>query len=349
VKISERSQNILEAVVLEYIRSAFPVGSQTLTKNFNFKLSPATIRNIMADLEETGYLFQPHTSAGRVPTEKGFRFYVDRLVEEVLGTEEEFDPSKFQRSWPGKWEDAKGLFEETSRLLSMESHYTGMVLAPRLSQTIFKQVEFIRLRKNHLLAIFVSQDGFLHQRFLEVDEDYTQKELSRIAAYLNNEFSGMTLSQVKKKILALMKAERDMYDQLIQKALELGRKALSMAQEGELYLGGTTNILDLPEFADAEKMKGLFKAFEEKATIVELLDTCLSTERVQVLIGSDNAFLAIQDCSLVIANYKRRDQTLGSLGVIGPIRMDYSRVIPLVSHIAKLLSQVLEELEEGGS
>jgi len=348
VKLSERSQNILEAIVLEYIRSAFPVGSQTLTKNLAFRLSSATIRNIMADLEETGYLFQPHTSAGRVPTEKGFRFYVDRLMEEVLGQEGEFDSSRYQGSWPGRWEDVKELFEETSRMLSMESHYAGMVLAPRFSQTIFKQVEFIRLRKNHLLAIFVSQDGFLHQRFLETDEDYTQKELSRIAAYLNSELSGTTLSQAKKKILALMKAEKDMYDQLMQTALELGRKAMSIAQEGELYLGGTANILDLPEFSDIEKMKALFKAFEGKAVIVKLLDQCVSAEGVQVLIGSENSFLGIPDCSLVIANYKRRDQTLGSLGVIGPMRMEYSRVIPLVSHTAKLLSHVLEELEEGG-
>jgi len=348
MKLNERSQNILEAIVLEYIRSAFPVGSQTLTKNLDFKLSPATIRNIMADLEDTGYLLQPHTSAGRVPTEKGFRFYVDRLMEDVLSQEEESGSNRYQGSWPGKWEDSKGLFEETSRMLSTESHYAGMVLAPRFSQTIFKQVEFILLRKNHLLAIFVSQDGFLHERFLVVDEDYTQKELNRIASYLNNEFRGTTLSQVKKRILALMKAEEDMYDQLMQKALELARKAMSIAQDGELYLGGTANIFDLPEFSDVDKMKALFKAFEEKAMIVQLLDECLSTGGVQVLIGSENAFLGVPECSLVIASYKRRDQTLGSLGVIGPIRMDYSKVIPLVSHTAKLISHALEELEAEG-
>lgn len=348
MKLNERSQNILEAIVLEYIRSAFPVGSQTLTKNLDFKLSPATIRNIMADLEDTGYLLQPHTSAGRVPTEKGFRFYVDRLMEDVLSQEEESGSNRYRRSWPGKWEDSKGLFEETSRMLSTESHYAGMVLAPRFSQTVFKQVDFILLRKNHLLAIFVSQDGFLHERFLVVDEDYTQKELNRIASYLNNEFRGTTLSQVKKRILALMKAEEDMYDQLMQKALELARKAMSLAQDGELYLGGTAHILDLPEFSDVDKMKALFKAFEEKAMIVQLLDECLSTGGVQVLIGSENAFLGVPDCSLVIASYKRRDQTLGSLGVIGPIRMDYSKVIPLVSHTAKLISHALEELETGG-
>jgi len=348
VALSERSQNVLEAIVLSYIRSAFPVGSRTVTENFDFRLSPATIRNIMADLEETGYLFQPHTSAGRVPTEKGYRFYVDRLMEEAMAQDEGFDSSQYQRHWLGKWEGIKSLFEETSRLLSLESHYAGIVLAPGLSQMIFKQVEFIQLRKNHLLAILVSQDGLLHQKLLAVDADYPQKELNRIAAYLNHEFSGMTLSQVKKKILALMKAEKDLYDELMQKALELGRKAMNIAQEGELYLGGTTHILDLPEFSDVEKMKALFKAFEEKGLIVKLLDKCLSAGGVQVLIGSDNAFLGIPDCSLVIASYKRGDQTLGSLGVIGPIRMEYSRVIPLVSHIAKNLSHTLEELEERG-
>ncbi len=345
MKLNERSQNILEAIVLEYIRSAFPVGSQTLTKNLDFKLSPATIRNIMADLEDTGYLLQPHTSAGRVPTEKGFRFYVDRLIEDIL-SQEEYGSNRNQRLRPGKWDDINDLFEGISRMLSAESHYAGMVLAPRFSQTVLKQVEFIRIRKNHLLAIFVSQDGFLHERFLEIDKDYAQKELNRIAAYLNNEFSGMTLAQVKKRILALMKAERDLYDDLVLKALELGQKAMNTPREGELYLGGTTNILNLPEFSDIEKMKALFKAFEEKALIVQLLDQCLTIEGIQVLIGSDNAFLGVPDCSLVIANYKRRDQTLGSVGVIGPIRMDYSRVIPLVSHAAKLVSHALEELEE---
>ncbi len=338
----ERNQQVLKAIVYSYIRTAYPIGSRTITKNFEFGLSAATIRNIMADLEEMGYLSQPHTSAGRIPTEKAYRFYVDYFISDELP---QWQEQVFieERYLIPKRDDIKELLQETSQLLSFLSHYAGMVVAPNPSYAAFKQLEIIRLRKNHLLIILITQDGLIQNRIIEMAEDLSHQELDRIVSFLNERFAGQNLYEIRRLLLDEGQKEKELFDQLLQKALEIGRRALSSEPESELYLGGTSNILNLPDFSDLEKMKGLLQALEEKALIVELLNKCLDAEGVHVFIGSENENRWMEDCSLVAANYKRGNRVLGTLGVIGPARMEYERVIPLVNHTANLLSRVLDE------
>ncbi|MBI3995828.1 MAG: heat-inducible transcription repressor HrcA [Nitrospirae bacterium] len=341
--LNERSRNILRAVVVSYIERALPIGSQTVTKSFSFGLSPATIRNIMAELEDRGYLSQPHTSAGRIPTPKGYRLYVDELMEEDHPTlfDEEFLKENYLST---KREDPHALLLETTRMLSLLSHYAGVVLAPKISETRLDRLEFILLRKGHVLVLQVSKDGLVQHRIIDADPELTQKDLSRISAFLNEKFGGLNLDEIRLRLLQQMRAEKDQYDRLLQKAMELGRKALEEPPQEELYVIGTSNILNLPEFAEnLEKMKALFKTFEEKAAILKLLNNSITTEGVQIFIGSENRMPGIEDCSLVVSSYRSGDRIVGTLGVIGPTRMEYDRVIPLVDHTAKLLSRLLDQ------
>lgn len=344
MELDDRSKEILKAIVLFYIKTAFPVGSQTISQNHDFGISPATIRNIMADLEEQGFLAQPHASAGRIPTEKGYRFYVDTLLKkgEFLKDREEI----FQQTEKlVKREDIRALLQDTSKLLSDLTRYMAIVTVPKFSSARMKHIEFIRLRKNCVMTVSVSEEGFIQNKFFEVPEDLSQGELNKISDYLNTLCGGMTLQEVRRKLLSQMQKMKDLYDHLRGEALELTRRAMdsSPGEEGELYMDGTTHMLDLPDFADFRVMRGLLTAFEEKTMIVQLLDQYLGSDGVQVFIGAENSFLGDHHCSLVVSQYKRGDQVLGSLGVIGPTRMEYSKVIPLVDSAAKQVSRLLEE------
>jgi len=342
MELSERSRSILKAIVLSYIEKASPIGSQTVTQSYSFGLSPATIRNIMAELEDLGYLTQPHTSAGRIPTTKGYRMYVDELME--MENPALFDEEYLIENYLGtKREDPHALFQETTRMLSLLSHYAGVVLAPKISKTRLDRLQFIHLRRGHVLVLQVSKDGLVQHRIIDADPDLTQKELTQISVFLNEKFSGLTLDEIRTRLLDEMRAEKDLYDRLLQKALELGRRVLEEQPQEELYVVGTSNIMELPEFAeDLEKMKSLFRTFEEKAVILKLLNHCLEMRGIQIFIGSENRLTGIEDCSLVVSTYQGGDHVMGTLGVIGPTRMEYARVIPLVDHTARLLSRLLE-------
>jgi len=344
MELDDRSKEILKAIVLFYIKTAFPVGSQTISQNHDFGISPATIRNIMADLEEQGFLAQPHASAGRIPTEKGYRFYVDTLLKKgEFRTERE---EIFQQTEKlVKREDIRALLQDTSKLLSDLTRYMAIVTVPKFSSARMKHIEFIRLRKNCVMTVSVSEEGFIQNKFFEVPEDLSQRELNKISDYLNTLCGGMTLQEVRRKLLGQMQKMKDLYDHLRGEALELTRRAMdsSPGEEGELYMDGTTHMLDLPDFADFRVMRGLLTAFEEKTMIVKLLDKYLGSDGVQVFIGAENPFLGDHHCSLVVSQYKRGDQVLGALGVIGPTRMEYSKVIPLVDSAAKQVSRLLEE------
>ena len=352
--LDDRSKYVLKAIVLSYIKTALPVGSQSITRSFDMGVSPATVRNIMADLEAEGFLIQPHTSAGRIPTEKGYRFYVDHLLQDgelwkdqddILGQTEQLI----------RRETTQALLQDTSKLLSDASQYLAVVTAPKFSSTRIKQVEFVRLRKNSVMAVCISQDGFVQNKFFDVQEDLSQKELNKIADTLNGLYSGLTLQEIRQKLVTQMQKMKDLYDHLLEEALELTRRTFIEGSGGgsdaELYMDGASHMIDLPDFADFRVMKGLLSAFEEKKVIVQLLDKYIGTEGVQVHIGSENPFLGDHHCSLVISHYKRGNQILGTLAILGPTRMEYSKIIPLVDSTAKKVSRLLEESsgEEGSS
>jgi heat-inducible transcriptional repressor len=338
--LSERMKRVLEIIIEDYILTAEPVGSRKISKQSNLKLSPATIRNIMSDLEELGYLSQPYTSAGRMPTERGLRFYVDSIINihELSDQEQQEIRSKYLSPLM----EGPDLFRETSRILSLSSHYLGIVWTPRMNSVVLRHIEFVKLRRHLVLAISVSTTGLVHNRIVEVEQDSSQSELDRLSDYLNSFLAGLTLYQVKEKLLEQMRVAKNAYDLLFEQALRLGEKAFSSIDDTDVFIEGKTNILNEPEFGNVSRMTDLFRTFEEKVTMLKLLDKFMDPKGVQIAIGSESQVQEMETCSVVTSTYSCSGEVLGVLGVIGPRRMNYSKVSPLVGYTAKLLTEILE-------
>ena len=337
--LTERSRQILEAIIEDYIITAEPVGSRTITRRHGLSLSPATVRNVMSDLEEMGFLVSPHTSAGRVPTDKAYRFYVDSLVGHNRIAREEREEIRKRCSLTGK--DVGEVLKETSRMLSSVSHYMGIVMGPRFTANVFRHIEFVKLSGQRILAILVSQSGSVQNKIIETDEELQAADLTRMANYLNDILKGLTITQVKKRILEEMQEEKIRYDALLARALELSRQTLEETNV-EVFIEGQANILDQPEFADVAKMKEIIRAFEEKGQLLALLERCMAAEGVQIFIGAESHLNRMSGMSLVTATYVTGKNTLGILGVIGPTRMGYAKIIPIVDYTAKQVSRLLE-------
>lgn len=338
--LSDRMKQILRIVVEDYSLTGEPVGSRTISRESSLNLSPATIRNIMSDLENLGLLYQPYTSAGRVPTERGFRFYVDYILDihELDDKERQVIRSQYSLS-QGEVTD---LFRGTSRVLSSASHYLGVVWAPRMNVVMFQHIEFVKLRKNLILAILVTTTGLVHNRIVEVEEDFRQSELDHLSDCMNELLTGLTLVQVREHLMEQMRMEKSEYDHLFRQTFNLGEKAFSSLDETDVFIEGRTNIIGDPEFGGLSKMAILFRAFEEKATMVRILDKCMDPKGVHIAIGSESQIEEIEPCSLVTSTYSFRGEVLGAVGVIGPRRMNYSKIVPLVEYTARLLTEMLE-------
>ena len=341
--LTDRDREVLEAIITDYIQTAEPVGSRTVSKKSIIALSPATIRNVMADLEEMGFLTQPHTSAGRVPTDRAFRFYVDSILE--VQKLRLADRGRIEMGFQDEGMDTNEIMKRASSLLSLLSKQTGVILAPRFGSNIFKHIEFIKLREKTILVIIVSKSGEVQNKLIESDEDMSQDELDKYSRYLTEIMGGLNLVEARRKILEEMKKEKVLFDKLMYRALQLSQKALEDEGEGDLYIEGKTNILQSPEFADLEKMRNLLQAFEEKTKIVKLLDKALLAHGIQIFIGGENEFNEMKDCSVIAAPYSRENFTLGTLGIIGPTRMDYPSIIPIVDYTAKIVGKILESVD----
>lgn len=338
--LNERSRAILEAIIDDYIVSGEPVGSRAVTKRHNMDISPATARNVMSDLEEMGFLASPHTSAGRVPTDKGYQYYVDSLLQiRDLSPQEKLNIERHYSEGRGTIEN---VLQKTGKALSALSNYAGIVMVPRFTSTVFRHIEFVRLSGGKALVVFVSQSGLVQNKLIELDADLGQRELEQMTNYLNQTLSGMTIQQVKEKIATEMKEDKALYDKLMKKALELSGKALEEEIEEQLFIEGASSFLEQPEFSQVERMKKLFQAFEQKNHLIELLDKSQQANGVQIFIGSANSYNQIEGCSLITSSYQNIHGTIGTLGVIGPNRMSYSKVIPIVDYTARLVSRLLE-------
>ncbi|MEK7842488.1 MAG: heat-inducible transcriptional repressor HrcA [Deltaproteobacteria bacterium] len=341
-----RIKNILQTVIIQYIYAGEPVGSGMVSKRHIPRLSPATIRNIMSEMEEMGYLMQPHASAGRIPTDKGFRFYVDSIlkIKELPQAEREKIKSRCQRS-----HEIENIMSDASSILSSLSNCMGVVLAPKFDNVFIKHIEFIRLGRTQVMMLLVSNSAIVQNYIVRIEEDLKQHDLERMSAYLNGIAMGLTLRKLKKKIIEEMRKEKTLYDRLMAKALKLSKAALDEGKNknaGNIYVEGKANIFDQPEFIeDAEKMKLLFKTFEEKSVLVKILDKAMDANGVQIFIGPESGFDEIRECSVVTAPYSNNGNILGTLGIIGPMRMNYSRVIPLVNYTADLLSDIMARRE----
>ena len=332
--LSARHIKVLRAVVEEYIHGGEPVGSRTLSRSSSFQLSPATLRNVMADLEESGFLCQPHTSAGRIPTDLGFRFYVNNLPTFAAVS------SEARRQVRDRLERSGGRLEEILQdgvfTLSQLTPYVGVVSLPDFRQMVVRHIRFVKLHEHRILAVIVSVSGAVQNVLFESDSVLSQDQLNRFSNYLNA-LLGMVLQE--------MASDKQGYDELFAQVLALSRSffAQDPEQQSEVMLDGKLNLLEHPEFADVERMKEIFKTFEEKGTILKILDGALGGEQLRVIIGTESCCQEMRHCSLVTAEYGRAGRTLGRVGVIGPTRMDYSRIIPLVNYIADAMSRRLQK------
>ncbi len=340
--LTERETTVLKTVLVNYIATGEPVGSRTVAKFSGLSLSSASIRSIMLDLEEAGYLKQPHTSAGRLPTPLGFRYYVDHilpLLELTVNTERQI-----QEAFRPAATDPQDLFRQASRALSGLTGHPSLVLTPRPQAMCLKHIQFISVGGDMVLTLLVSQDQQVQTRFVRCGAAYTQEQLDRFSRYLNEICHNLTLKEARLCILAQMQEEKNLFDRMVSQALSLSRQALQGDDdEEELYIEGTSHILDYPEFTeDVEKIRAIFKAFEEKHLLITLLDQTMASQGVQIIISPDEHFPEMQ-LSLVASAYSADQAPVGSLGVIGPMRMDYARVVPVVRYTAAMVSSWLKK------
>jgi heat-inducible transcriptional repressor len=339
--IEDRIQKVLWAVVDSYILNPDPVGSRFVTKKYAFNLSPATIRNIMADLEEMGFLRQPHTSAGRIPTDKGYRFYVDSLAQR----EDNEDP-RLYRDLSERLEtviqDIDSLLGETTKTLSKLSHYLGVALSPRPETSTLRLTSLVRYKENEVVLILLTEEGIIKNKFIRLDQDLTQRDLNRIAEYLNAEFAGHTIDEIRSRIVKEMRRDKALCDTLIARAVRICQEALFF-DHGNVFISGLSEVLGLPDFSDLQRIKEISKAIEDKHLIIKLLDTLSATEGVKVVIGSENSASEMNRLSMVVSTYKEGDRPIGTIGVIGPTRMDYLGAITIVDTAAKFLTRIMTE------
>ncbi|HVO50446.1 MAG TPA: heat-inducible transcriptional repressor HrcA [Thermoanaerobaculia bacterium] len=339
-----RSREVLASVIVAYIESAAPVSSRQLTKGGKFGLSSASLRNAMADLEDLGFLMHPHVSAGRIPTDLGYRAFVSELmttrlpsVEERARIVEELAPEPFETD---------RFFQATSRVLARLTGEVGVVAAPASARFVLDSVHFTRLTERKILVAEVSDAGLVESRLIETRDDYEQLELDTISRRLTVDYAGRTLDEIRAHLLDALAEEKSRMDRALARALELGRRAFAEGrpENDAVFVDGTESLLEKPEFrGDVEALRRMFRAFEEKARLVSLLTDCLSWEGARVVIGSDSAFTGETQAAVVTAPYRKGGRVLGALGVVGPRRMEYERVVPLVEELGRYVSHRLTE------
>ena len=337
--LDDRARLLLKTLIERYIADGQPVGSRTLSRASGLDLSPATIRNVMSDLEEIGLIASPHTSAGRVPTARGYRLFVDTMLTAQQG---EMDAPALTPDQPQK------VIAIAAQLLSNLSHFVGVVMAPRRS-SVFKHIEFLRLSERRLLLIIVAPDGDVQNRVLFTDTDYTASELQEASNYLNANFSGMAIEQVRARLHHEVDRLRGEIAKLMQAAVQVGSEVMSQAQD-EVVISGERNLLAVTDFSsDMNQLRRAFDLFEQKAQLMRLLDVSSEAEGVRIFIGGESQTVPVEDLSVVSAPYEVDGQVVGTLGVIGPTRMPYDRMIQIVDITSRLVSNALSQGKPGGN
>jgi len=354
-----RGRIILSAIINEHLVTGEPIGSKIIAEKFANAagLSSATIRSVMSDLEDFGFVEQPHTSAGRVPTDQGYRFYVDNLlgvlqlsnadlslINKELGLNE-FDSS----TAPDK------LMERTSQLLSALSQNVGIVVSPSLAKDRLQHIEFVNLSDKRILVVLVSAPNIVHNKIIRLNETFSNEQLDRTSNYLNARFSGKSLAEIRTEILKLMHEETALFDKLLRTAMILCSQSIESEadNQGEVYVGGTSNILTKPDFADLERLRELIRTIEEKTGLVQILTECIERDPslkndVQVVIGSENSASSLKNCTLITAPYRvGSGGTVGTLSVLGPTRIEYARTISIVTYVAGILEKMMTKEYSG--
>jgi heat-inducible transcriptional repressor len=339
--LSERAQLLLKALIESYIRDGQPVGSRTLSRDSGLSLSSATIRNVMADLEELGFVVSPHTSAGRIPTDKGYRLFVDSLLKLKPLQSEEIDD--IERRLRSDASNGRALVQTVSQMLSSVTQMAGLVTLPNPHYVALSQIEFIGLSENRALAIMVMNNREVENRVVQLERPYSAEELRRAANYLNEAFAGRSLPEVRASLLKQLQETRQTMNQLMQDAIQMAQKVFETPAQDrvEYVIAGETNLMGFAELSNVDRLRRLFEAFNEKHDMLRLLDNCLRAQGIQIFIGHESGYQILDDISVVTAPYMLDNQVVGVLGVIGPTRMAYERVIPIVDVTAKLLGSAL--------
>jgi len=347
-----RGQIILTAIINEHFVTGEPVGSKVLADKFANAsgMSSATIRNVMSDLEELGMLEQPHTSAGRVPTDKGYRFYVDNLLGVLSISDADLFKIGEEYGLGGSAETPDRLMERTSHLLSALSNNVGIVVSPSLANDRLQHIEFVTLSDNRILVVLVSTPNIVHNKIIRTELAFTREELERTANYLNAEFAGKSLAEIRAEILRLMHEEKTLFDKLLQTAVILCSQSIEGEDaSGEVFVDGTSNILTKRDFADLERLRELLSTIGERSRLMQILDECIQRSAnakgdVQVVIGSENRTPSLQSCTLISAPYRiGNSSAVGTLSVLGPTRIEYGRMISIVSYVASTLEKMMSQ------
>ena len=338
---NERAQELLKVLIQRFIRDGQPIGSRTLSQKSGMELSPATIRNVMADLEDLGLIAAPHTSAGRVPTPEGYRLFVDSLIRYKTPPRKEIE--NLRQQLVTRAEDRGSLLDSVSGLLSDVTSLAGVVSIPKGKQAILRQIEFLPLSENRVLAILVINDSEVQNRVLTTEQPHTQDELQRAANYINDNYTGTDLAQIRSRLIEDLESTRDSMNQAMLDIISVAQSAMEGAVPREEYLlAGETKLMEFAELSDIDTLRALFDAFSKKQFMLKLLDKSINADGVQVFIGRESGYQILDNCSIVTAPYHVDDDHIGVLGVIGPTRMAYDRVVPIVDITARILESALK-------
>jgi len=344
-----RRQAVLSTIIEEHLASGEPVGSHVISKRFAHASgwSSATIRNVMAELEQFGFLEQPHTSAGRIPTDRGYRHYVDNVLDSAELSPRDLSAIESIGQGPAVMAQPDRLLERASHVLSELSENVGIIVWPSFADNRLKQIRFMKLPESRVLVVLVSMSNIVHDKVITLDEDFSQDELNRTARYLNSEFGGMSLLAIRAEIVALMKAKKALYDSVVRNAILLCERSLQDEDSvnAEVFVDGASNILSKPEFSNTENIRDLFRTFEEKSRIVKILNECIAgdsmTGKVKVLIGQENLALSMRHCAIITSSFRVSPEVTGAVGVVGPTRIEYGRMMAVVNYLGRFIERAL--------
>ncbi len=344
--LDERESSILSGIVYEYITTGKPVGSRSFVQKYSLSISPATIRNIMSDLEAIGYLMQPHTSAGRIPTDKGYRFYVDTLLDSydfVRNEKIDVKEDLIKEELIKRELHLDRMFSSITRMLSFISKYAGVVLSPIPDYTVVKHIELVPLGNNNILFVLVTRMGMVLNRKVTISSSINYNDLYMYSKYLTGELCGYSLFDIKEDVFVKLRDNR-MISETEEIALDVAELALTKNDEPVLFIEGIENLLHIPEMVVSEKLDGLLHLFEEKSILKGIMERNINKDGVNTIIGEEIDGDDITGCSIVFSSYKIGSKNVGSLGILGPTRMDYEKVVPLVDYTGRMVSDFLTEM-----
>lgn len=346
-QLDPRAREVLREIVIQHVATGEAISSRSLAKSGHFQLSPASLRNVMADLEDLGYLAQPHTSAGRVPTDRGYRFFINYLMRSRSLSSHERDAIDEQVANATEIDEVLHL---ASRLLSRLTDQVGVVFMPTLLQFAIRSIDFIPVGENKIMSVLVGTNGVVVNKIIETRLTFVREELEKISRYITAEFSGMSLDRIRRRLIRMTEEERTQHDEMLQKTIALGIDAVNDVSplDHDLYVEGAASILSKPEFADAGAFRKTFLALQEKEKLISLLNSCLVEDGLQILIGSESDFTHVHNFSIVARSYGSHNAPLGIVGILGPMRMEYARMAPLVDYLGRALSRKIEEEGEQG-